>query len=67
MIPLKEYVKQCCTKTRALRVKTTENKVLYEGAAAKAPDELLQADWLVKMMEIEKGSVTITVIKEDLI
>lgn len=64
MIPLKEYVQQCCTRTRALRIKNETEDVLYDGTASRVPAELLEANWLVKMMELSKGSaLNITVVR----
>lgn len=64
MISLKEYIHNGCTKKRVIRVKTeNENEVLYDGTAGDVPEELLQANWLVKMTELDSKRTTLTVIK----
>lgn len=69
MVPLKSFVKQGCYSNRVIRVKTeNENEVLYDGTSGDVPEELLQANWLVKTMksDIKKRppfAVIVTVIK----
>lgn len=63
MSSLKEYIKRGCTKKRVIRVKTENEDILYDGAACDIPEELLQANWVVKMVEINAKGTSLTVIK----